>query len=318
MLWFAGNKYAAASTENQINNYNQSRWDEFYSTDRNSIDTLYLGSSHSYCTFDPELVDAELGTAGYQLGMPLQHLDSTYYTLLEALNYQQPKRVVLELYWDMMDKSFNLTQVSYLFQVMKNAKLKQAFINDFPIGEYIKYNTKVLRYQDDYFAFKNNELKEKIEARYSVKLPEAMKQQGTQEYRSKGYTYCDYVYLADELDKTNQFKGMDGEDVELDSDQLSYLNKIVDRCREDNIELIFVTAPIATFSMPYISNYDLIHDKIQALADKYEVNYLDFNYVQRDEKIFVDTDFRDDAHLNHNGVTKADEYFCKWIRGLGL
>jgi hypothetical protein len=54
---FIGHKYSVASTENQINTYNQCRWDEFYSLPKNSIDMVYLGSSHSYCTFDPEIVD---------------------------------------------------------------------------------------------------------------------------------------------------------------------------------------------------------------------------------------------------------------------
>ena len=92
MIFVVGNKYSAASTENQINNYNESRWNEFYDLPKNSLDMVFLGSSHSYCTFDPENFDSVLGTSSYQLGMPLQHMDSTYFTLLEVLNYQKPKK----------------------------------------------------------------------------------------------------------------------------------------------------------------------------------------------------------------------------------
>ena len=60
MIFVVGNKYSAASTENQINNYNESRWNEFYELPKNSLDMVFLGSSHSYCTFDPENFDSVL------------------------------------------------------------------------------------------------------------------------------------------------------------------------------------------------------------------------------------------------------------------
>lgn len=56
MIFVVGNKYSAASTENQINNYNESRWNEFYKLPKNSLDMVFLGSSHSYCTFDLKIL----------------------------------------------------------------------------------------------------------------------------------------------------------------------------------------------------------------------------------------------------------------------
>jgi hypothetical protein len=313
-VWYAGKKYAAASTENQINNYNESRWNEFYSLEKNSVDILFLGSSHSYCTFDPLIVEEETGLSGYQLGMPLQHLDSTYYTLLEALNYQTPKKVVLEVYWDMLDDDFELTQAGYLFQVMKNKELEKDYIKEvFPLSEKVKYNINIFRYQADYFAYRNTKLKEKIENKFDVSTPVAEKQTGTEKYRSRGYTYCDYNMLAGEFDETNQFKNLDGLDWQSSDAQVKYLNKIIEECKNKNIELIFVTAPVANVSLDYIKNYDKIHDSIQAIADKNGIRYLDFNIANKEEKLFTNDNFRDDAHLNHSGVEIADKYFSAWL-----
>lgn len=315
VLYKLGNIYAVATTENKINGYNQSRWDEFYSQPKGTIDTLYLGSSHSYCTFDPEIIDKELGTNGYQLGMPLQHYDSTYYTLREALNYQSPKTVVLELYWDMLDDDFELTQAGYLFQVMRNKELEDDYIkNVFPLSEKVKYSINIFRYQADYFAYRNTKLKEKIENRFGVFTPQTEKQEGTEKYRSKGYTYCDYNMLPDEYDKTNQYKNLDGLDWEPVDSQLKYIKKISELCKDNNIKLIFVTAPIANVSMDFIKNYDSIHNKLQAIADDNGVEYLDFNYVNRDENLLTNQNFRDDAHLNHSGVQIVDKYFADWLK----
>lgn len=315
VIYYVGNKYSVASTENKINGYNQSRWEEFYSLPENSVDMVFLGSSHSYCTFDPLIIDEGLGTNSYQLGMPLQHLDTTYYTLKEVLNYQQPKDVVLEVYWDMLDDDFEVTQAGYLFQVLKNKDLEEEYIKDvFPLSEKIKYNVNIFRYQADYFAYRNTKLKEKIENKYGVFTPAAAKQEGIEEYRSRGYTYCNYNMLPDEFDKTNQFKNFDGKDWAASSAQVKYLNNIIKLCDEKDIRLTFVTAPVANVSLDYIKNYDVIHNYVQKIADDNGIKYLDYNIVNQDKTLFSIENFRDDAHLNHTGVEVADKYFIEWYK----
>lgn len=314
VVYKLGEIYSIATTENKVNNYNQSRWEEFYSQPKNSIDMLYLGSSHSYCTFDPEIIDGILGTNGYQLGMPLQHYDSTYYTLKEALNYQKPKTVVLELYWDMLDDEFELTQAGYLFQVMKNKELENDYIkNVFPLSEKVKYKINIFRYQADYFAYKNSKLKEKLENKFNVSIAPQNKQKGVEKYRSKGYTYCNYNMLPDEFDKTNQFKNLDGLDWQSNDTQLKYVNNIVKLCKDNDIKIVFVTAPIANVSMSYIKNYESIHDKLNKIAEDNDVSYLDFNYVNMQESLLTNDNFRDDAHLNHSGIEIVDKYFAEWL-----
>lgn len=311
---YLGSKYITASTENLINTYNEKRWNEFYELPKNSLDIVFLGSSHSYCTFDPEIFDEQLGTSSYQMGMPLQHLDTTYYTLLEVLNYQKPELAVVEVYWDMLDDEFELTQAGYLFQVMRNKQLEEEYIKDvFPTGEKVKYNIDAFRYQADYFAYRNSELKKDIEEKLNVSLPEKERQTGTEEYRSKGYTMCDYNMLPDEFDKTNQFKGLDGKEWSADKAQIKYLNKIIETCRNNEIELVFVTAPIANVSMEYISNYDYIHNAVKKIADDNDIKYIDYNMVNRDEGLLTNDNFRDDAHLNHSGVGIVDNHFIGWL-----
>jgi hypothetical protein len=311
---FIGRRYSTASTENQVNTYNKCRWEEFYALPKDSLDIVFLGSSHSYCTFDPDIFDKALGTSSYQLGMPLQHMDSTYYTMREVLNYQRPQLAVVEVYWDMMDDEFELTQAGYLFQVMQNKELEQDYIKEvFPLSEKIKYNSSALRYQADYFAYRTAEMKKSVEAKYNVAMPKTQKQVGTEQYRSKGYTMCDYNMLPDEFDKTNQFKGLDGNNWEINDTQVKYLKKLTELCRENNVDVIFVTAPVANVSMDYIQNYGKIHDTVQNIADGLGVKYLDFNYVNGEYGLLTNDNFRDDAHLNHSGVEIVDSYFVNWL-----
>ncbi len=315
VIYFLGNKYSVASTENKINSYNESRWNEFYEQPKNTIDMVFLGSSHSYCTFDPLIVDRGLGKNSYQMGMPLQHLDSTYYTLREILNYQSPKDVVLEVYWDMLDDDFELTQAGYLFQVMKNKELENEYIKEvFPLSEKVKYNINIFRYQADYFAYRNTKLKEKLENNYGLYTPAKAKQKGVEKYSPKGYIYCDYNMLPDEFDKTNQFKNTDGKKWVASSSQLKYLNKIIELCNKKGIRLKFVTAPVANVSIGYIKNYDYIHNYIEDIANKNGIKYLDYNILNKDGTFFNNDNFRDDAHLNNSGAEIADKYFINWYK----
>ncbi len=310
-----GQKYAAASTENKINTYNECRWNDFYVLPKNSLDVVFLGSSHSYCTFDPEIFDAELGTSSFQMGMPLQHMDTTYYSFLEILNYQHPKCVVLEVYWDMLDDDFELTQAGYLFQVMKNEELKRQYIADvFPLSEKIKYSLGALRYQTDYFAFKSSELKTKIELKFDVETPAKQKQVGQEYYRSKGCNFCDYQMLPDEFDKTNQYKGLDGKKWKMSEVQKKYLLKLTNRCKKEGIDIIWVTAPVANVSMDFIKNYDLIYGQVEKLAIENNVTYIDYNRVNKQKKLLTNDNFRDDAHLNNSGIAIIDKEFMPVLR----
>ena len=74
---FIGNRYAEAASKNNINAWTKSRYDEFYALEDNTVDMVFIGSSHSYCTFDPENFDSVFGTLSWQLGTPLQNYDTS-------------------------------------------------------------------------------------------------------------------------------------------------------------------------------------------------------------------------------------------------
>lgn len=315
MIIFIGKKYSVASTENIINKFNQKRFEDFYTLEENTLDMIFLGSSHSYCTFNPEIFDASLDTNSFQLGMPLQHPDSTYYTLKEVLNYQKPKVVVMEIYFDLLQNDFELNQVKTLFQVLNNKDLKKEYINeDFPLSEKIKYKTNILKYQADYFAYKGNEYNNKIKNKFNVKDRETKKQKGIEEYASKGYVYCNYSMLEDEYDKTNQFKNLNGKDFKFSSKQKEFLLKIINLCKENNIELVFVTAPIANISLDYIKNYDLINKQIENFAKENNIFYVDYNLINKEKNLLTNNNFRDDAHLNDSGVQIVSHHFVNILK----
>ncbi|MFI3173621.1 MAG: SGNH/GDSL hydrolase family protein [Bacillota bacterium] len=314
---YFGKKYEASTEHNTINAHVKQRFEDFYALEPFTLDMAFLGSSHSYCTFDPSNFDTELGISSFQLGTPLQPYDTTYYTFKELLKTQSPPVVVVELYWDLMDEAFEADTINSFFDVAKEEKTRTEYISEvFSLEDKIKYYITPIRYQKDYFAYKGNEYEKYLEERYGVTKATASAwtpRVGIEEYRSKGYVYCDYIMLDSEYDETNQFKGYDGRNWAFGSGAKKYIEKMITVAKARNIQLIFVTAPVANVSMDYISNYHLINNEITAFAESHDVPYLDINLIAYEDDLLENRNFRDDAHLNDSGVKIVNAYFLQYL-----
>ena len=311
-----GKKYKQAADLNVVNAYTKSRFDDFYALEKDSLDMVFVGSSHSYCTFDPERIEKYTGLKSFQMGTPLQHADTTYYELKEIFKYQKPRFVVMELYWDVIDDDFEPKQADSFFEVLKDDDIKKEYIKKvFPLGAKVKYALAAIRYQQEYFAYMSSQIEKEIAEKKGV----AKKQEetnGTEYYRSLGYTFCDTVLPKTEYDETNQFKGLDGNNWQPSKTQLKYIRKLSDLCRENGAKLIMVTAPIANVSMEYIKNYDKIHSQLEKISEyALEEDYIDYNILNSYEHLLENENFRDDAHLNDSGVEIVDKHFSKWLKG---
>ncbi|MCD8036072.1 MAG: hypothetical protein LUE88_01630, partial [Clostridiales bacterium] len=301
-----------AASQNVIKVWTKSRYDEFYALEENTVDMVFMGSSHSYCTFDPENFDSVMGTLSWQLGTPQQHYDTSLYALNEVYKTQSPKLVVLEIYWDMLDDEFEMQQANSFFEVVSEEVKADYIKNVFPLSEKVKYTLLPIRYQEDYFAYETDKLESLAQEKLGVYI-ETAETNGVEYYLAKGYTYCDTVIPDSELDETNQFKGLDGSSWETDETQIDYIRQFVELCRENGSEVVFVTAPIANVSMDYIEGYDHIHDEMAKIANDLGVKYLDFNIVNEEENLLELINFRDDAHLNDSGVKIIDAYYVDWL-----
>lgn len=315
VLHYIGNYFEDISNKNQSVTVYKKAWAEFYEIEPNTLDLIFIGSSHSYCSFDPEIIDGVLGTNSFNFGSPLQYADSSYYVLKEVLKYHKPEVVVFEIYWDMIDDEFELKQADTVISAIDNEEFEKDFVrNAFPLNELVKYLFKPVRYQQDVFNYWNKELKEKAEEKISLIEEEKVTSPGVSYHRSRGFIYSDIIIPESEFYETNQFVGFDGAKWEFDATQKSYIEKLVELSKDEGIEIIFVTAPIANVSMEYIENYQALHEKIANLANELNVPYRDYNVVNMEKNLFVNENFRDDAHLNYSGVEIFMEDFIEWYK----
>ncbi|MDR2938688.1 MAG: hypothetical protein LBV08_00015 [Clostridiales bacterium] len=299
-IFIIGQKFYYASTQNKINVFSRQRFEEFYKS--KALDLIFVGSSHSYCTFDPEVFNSKLNLNSYQLGMPSQTPDSTYYTLLEVLNYQEPKIIVMELYYLMLATDFDMKQFDQLFQFLNNPGLKEDYIkNVFPNSAKAKYTIPTIHYQADFLNYWNARLVNFLSNEFN--LTQDIKQSnGTEYYRSLGYVYCDHYMDDEDIADTKKSFSYDGENFEFSERQLLYLQKIVELCDERGVRLFFVTAPISNAAFDNIDNYGLMYEKIAGFCESAGVNYVDYNIVNRDRGLLAPANFRDRNHVNDSGA----------------
>ncbi len=311
ILNIIGNHFEDISNKNQSSTYAKQALNTFYAETK-QVDLIFLGSSHSYCTFDPEYFDMHTNLYSYQLGTPLQHPDTSYYMMKEILNYQKPKILVFEIYWDMIDDKFELKQADMYLSALKNDILKEEYIkNVFPLNEKVKYYFKPTRYQQDAFFYYNKKLTDFIQDN-KVNI-DIVKQNYVEYYKDRGFLYTEKVISKEEFYETNQFRNLDGKTWNMDKAQKDYIIKLKNLCDENDIKVYFITAPIANISMEYIKNYNLIHDKVSNLAKELNVDYIDYNIINKQENLLSNDDFCDDAHLNIKGATIIQEHFINWL-----
>lgn len=69
----------------------------FYESPSNSMDVIFFGSSRAHCTIDHGYLWDHYGISGFTLSAGSQKLDSTYYCVQEALRWQNPKAIFVEV-----------------------------------------------------------------------------------------------------------------------------------------------------------------------------------------------------------------------------
>ena len=126
----------------------------FYENEENTVDVLFLGSSHMYTNVNTGMLWSDYGIAAYDLGGADQPFWNTYYFMTEALKTQKPKVIVAEIYSATVQKTHfqgvwtieNLFGMNFNPNFIESAKESIAedwhsdYINRFAKAEYEMIN----------------------------------------------------------------------------------------------------------------------------------------------------------------------------------
>lgn len=266
--------------------------DAFHNMPEKSMEVIIYGSSHGWRGVSSVELYEKYGIAAYNYGGNWQCLSTEALFFYDSLRTQSPKVVMIETFRIndvIMDQDLD-GEIYYTRNISnfpyKKYYLKQAFEDS--MERYLAYYFPISQFHSSWNDLSINNFK---------KWYTQEDFEGTMGYF---YTSSGDDVTPVVIDAPSTF-----EQYELCQEAIEILDDIVKTCKEKSIELIFFTTPWAGQN-----NYS---DAMSRYSEVKGCMYIDFFKCIDEVGINVDTDFRDEGHLNNNGAIKIADYLGKYL-----
>lgn len=263
----------------------------FYEIEEDSLDVLFLGSSHLYYGVQPNKLWEEGGITSYLMASPEQTAATSYFLLKEAFAYQKPKVVMLESYYFWFDGLYRSEgRLRQAFDGMRFGKNKiemaQTMLFDKEDKEKLSYYLPFLKYHSRWAELENYDFH-------------------TKPYWKGARIDCTVKEIQD--------PGLPQDAAPVPELSLEYLDKMAKLCEENGADFV-------VFAVPYgiekdEERYNARQGLNLALEPVLQEKGIPFLFYQKDYPEIVDfsTDFRDKTHLNTQGAEKLSVHLAGWL-----
>ena len=262
----------------------------FYRQPDGSVDVLLVGNSHSGINIDTATLWNKYGIASYNLWGGVQPLWNSYHFLVEALKYQHPKLVVLEVTATVSDYEYSEEQNRIKnIAGMKFSKNKiEAVKASAPEGSRLNLLLGLPLYhrrfdeisEEDFENFPWSERLENYKGSYLL------------------YGVGNYLFESAEGVETCR---------EIMSKEQEYLIKCIELCREENIPILLLKTP----ALERTAEQE-IYNTVSKIANEYSINFINMNLMDDEVGITAD-DWSTDRHMNGSGARKVAEYLGRYF-----
>ncbi len=262
-----------------------------YTEETNKIDVFVVGSSGVGRGYSPITVWKKYGITSYNLGTSYQTMPCAYYLIKETLKYHTPKVVVLDMDASFVDYETPEETYRKLFDNMKLDNIKLEAINDDNIGidDKLSYTFPLLRFHYRWNELQINDFKKTLK----------------KEYKSVSYKGMSMNIDTQPYIDTKKYMEDKGKKDEILEKNLNYIVKIINLCQENNIKILMTELPSA-------NSWSLARSKaITELANKYKIEFIDFNLPEMQEKLKFDWNKHTHdkgSHLNVAGAEIVSKY----------
>ncbi|MDO5789559.1 MAG: hypothetical protein Q4P79_08845, partial [Fusobacterium sp.] len=281
------------------------RWEAFYKIPKNKLDIVFLGSSHSYTTYYPEMIDSSLKINSFNMASNSQQIDQLYFNLKEILKYQKPNIVFVELFslagnsrdnegnwfvYDNLDgQKLNLNKLK---TVLAYRKKRDRLNSLFPLIRSHNNWKKIKDIGETIRNFKNDKDIEQF--------------RGFERVQSEMGMGVKNQYLAELKEDYKAFY--------ISEFNKNYLKKIRKLSEKYNFKIIYVYSPM--YRDLINPNYQNKHKHFLNLANLYADDLLDFNIIGKNigmNERWFENGYIWYQHTSFYGARKITEYVIDYL-----
>lgn len=268
-------------------NATTSNWKEFENQEKDSLDVVFIGTSHLLYGIDPMYLYGKTGITSYVISGPGTRFDLTYLALQKVLKTQSPKFVFMDVsgshYAGQQKESLIHKSLDEL--PISPGKIEYAFTSG---------NSKLTPLEALFPFF-----------RYHSRWATLRKEDFQYLTGNLEYTFVRGHYISD-LTEAVEMTFYEEIEYEMSERNEDYLKRIVDLCREKEIDLILGKVPSPSWQKT-------VSDEIAKEAQNLGVEYWELFYNMEEIGIDPQTDYTDEDHLNQYGAEKMTDYMKEYL-----
>ncbi len=265
--------------------------DMFAALEPDSVDMIFIGSSHQFCSISPEILYDEYGVNSFMLATSAQTVPMSYYAAMEAIELQHPDVIVFEASYCANDYTTVGDEMTHcFFDGMPRCQGREEGLKD------------LVEKEDRIFYYLNlgayhTRWKELDEDDYSITT---VTPRGGVHYPEVGYNWEIPVISPDEISPMPE--AMEG-----------YVDKMIQLCEENDVKLIFYIAPFNSMYGGEDENLELferqrIFNYVGEYAKEHNVPFYNLYYEMDAIGLEANGDWKDSQHLNASGQAKLTRY----------
>ena len=276
--------------------------DDFYQLEKDSVDILFLGSSHVVYGVNCEIIENITNKKTVSCAIIGQQAPVHISYLQEILKYQHPQLLVIDIYRFRLAEPFSYPPLPDLHESTNGLKFSsiklQCIMENTMACDVPEFLFPVIRYHNRWAALTKTDFKYLL---------------GKKESSHKGFRYTDLIvpqkeYSIPVLDNRNT-------SVPLPEPTKSYLDRIVETAKEYDIKLLFIDLPYTHITSNDVYMYYEIEKYLtkKCAGSHVEFQYLEYNEKKEDIQLDCSNDFMDYSHLNASGADKVSTHLANYI-----
>jgi hypothetical protein len=231
----------------------------FYNEPQNSLEVIFFGTSQVKTSISPAVLWTEYGITSYNLAQPGQPVWISYYYMKEALKYQKPAVLVLDVGPCWKNSETDATEHTSIDALRFSGNKIEAIWNTIQPEKRLEYYIDFLKYHENWKFLKkaNFMLKGKIDNPYKGFTPET-------HYKKYPSIIDEKLFTTDDI-------------YELPERSKKWLYKIIELCRESNVPLLLVKIPDSNIEkQPY-------YNAVTQIAQSEGIPFINFNTIMSGE-----------------------------------